>query len=331
MIRENMSGKSFLRAVFGCSALLLLLAPIGCCDGRADASAQAVSASPAMPDISAFRPKFEFRGRIVFQSDLDGNNDIYLLTAAGLQRLTNDPASDEFPRWSPDGRSIAFSSNRGGTYQIYVMDADGQNVRRVTSGETDAVEEGWYPDGKRIAFTTQRKKTFGRSYRLQTTDLSSGKTTPLLPGFSGSTALPDFSPDGLLLAFTGARTMGWDAFLADLQTGEIRPLSSGGKACRPRFSPDGKRIAYVSSTADHKGDVWLVNPDGSGREQLTDRPDTYDYFPAWSPDGKWIVFASGTKHYPTEGTWELALIKPGTKRVVSLFRSGGRDVFPDWR
>jgi len=320
------------RRLIGRPVILIFLVVFGC-RGRDVGPAASSAGSPAaqVSDLSSFRHQSEFRGRIVFQSDLGGNNDIYLLTGGGLRRLTRDQASDEYPRWSPDGRSIAFTSNRGGTYQIYVMDDEGENVRRVTNGERDAIEEGWYPDGKRLAYTEQKKKAIGRSFRLMTADLSSGAVTPLLPEFNGSTALPDFSPTAPLLAFTGKRTMGWDAFLADLRTGEIRALTEGGKSCRPRFSPDGTRIAYVSSTADGKGDVWLVNPDGGGKERLTDRPDSYDYYPAWSPDGKWIVFASGTKHYPTEGTWELMLIKPGTKLVVPLFKSGGRDVFPDWR
>ena len=327
-----MSVKFDCGAGFGCFALFLVLVPAGCRDGRADAAGPARSAAaPVVQDLSAFKPKFDFRGRIVFQSNLDGDNDIYLLTADGLRRLTDDPASDEFPRWSPDGRMIAFCSNREKTYQIYLMDADGRNVRRLTGGDVEAIEEGWYPDGKRIAYTEQRKRALGRSYRLMTLDLSTGRTAPLLADFAGSAALPDFSPDGRRLAFTGKRTMGWDAFLADLKSGEIRALSTGGKSCRPRFSPDGSKIAYVSSIADRKGDIWLVDPDGGGRKRLTDRPETYDYFPAWSPDGKWIVFASGTKHYPTEGTWELVLAKVGTGRVVPVFRSGARDVFPDWK
>jgi len=319
--------------------LLLLLSGSGCGDreagrdipARANTAESASDRIPSSADLAAIRPQFEFRGRIVFQSDFDGDNDIYLLTAGGLRRLTDDPASDEFPRWSPDGRLIAFSSNRSGLYQIYVMDAEGTGVRQVTRGEHDAIEEGWHPDGKRLAYTQQRKRTIGRSYALWVTDLESGKTERLLPDFNGSSALPDFSPSAPLLAFTGKRTMGWDAFRADLATGEIRPLTEGGKACRPRFSPDGGQIAYVSSEADGKGDVWLMGADGGSPERLTERPETFDYFPAWSPDGKWIVFASGTKHYPTEGVWGLSLVKPGTKLVSPLFRSGARDVFPDWR
>ena len=327
-----MSRKKGVPRFVGASAGLIFLVILGCRGRDAGPSAPPADLAAAQAvDLSSFRPQVEFDGRIVFQSDLDGDNDIYLLTAGGLRRLTRDPASDEFPRWSPDSRSIAFTSNRGGSYQIYVMDADGKNVRRVTPGPDDAIEEGWYPDGKRIAYTVQRKKAIGRSYRLMTVDLSSGAVTPLLPDFAGSTALPDFSPTAPLLAFTGKRTMGWDAFLADLRTGDVRALSEGGKSCRPRFSPDGTRIAFVSSAADGKGDVWLVNPDGGGKERLTDRPDAYDYYPAWSPDGKWIVFASGTEHYPTEGIWELALAKLGTNLVVPLFKSGGRDVYPDWR
>jgi Tol biopolymer transport system component len=75
----------------------------------------------------------------------------------------------------------------------------------------------------------------------------------------------------------------------------------------------------------------LMNPDGGGKERLTERPETWDYFPGWSPDGKYIVFCSGSEHYPTEGVWTLNLIKVGTKRIIPLFSSGARDVFPDWR
>lgn len=320
------------RLIFGAAAIFALLI-VSACRGRDNSPAAKPPGAERSPsiDLSSYRAKFEFRGRIVFQSDLDGDNDIYLLTGDGLRRLTDDPASDEFPRWSPDGRTIAFSSNRAGLYQIFLMDAEGTNLRQVTRGETDAIEEGWYPDGKRLAYTEQKQRTLGRSFALRSLDLATGETRPLLPSFDGSSALPDFSPDGPFLAFTGKRTMGWDAFRANLSTGEILPLTEGGKACRPRFSPDGAKIAYVSSSADGKGDIWLMGPDGAEKERLTDRPETYDYFPDWSPDGKWIVFASGTKHYPTEGVWELTLVKPGAKLVVPLFRSGARDVFPDWR
>jgi Tol biopolymer transport system component len=291
-------------------------------------------ASPQRPsapvDLSALKPKFEFRGRILFQSDLNGNNDIYLMTRDGLRNLTNDPASDEFPKWSPDGRRIAFSSNRSGRYQICVMNADGTNLVQVTHSENDAIEQTWFPDGKKIAFTESWSRTFGRSYVMYSLDLASGRTEKLLPRFVESNALPEFSPDGRRLGFTGKRLAGWDVFVADLTTGDARPLTEGGGACRPHFSPDGTKIAYVSASADGKGDIWLMNLDGKEKKLLTERPETWDYFPGWSPDGHFIVFSSGTKHYPDQGLWSLAIVEVATKKVSPLFSSGARDVFPDW-
>jgi Tol biopolymer transport system component len=282
-------------------------------------------------DLSALRPAFEFGGGIVFQSDLDGDNDIYLLTGTGLRRLTDDPASDEFPKWSPDGRLIAFSSNRTGRYQIHVMASDGSGVRQVTHSEADAIEQAWFPDGRRLAFTEERKRALGRSYILKDVDLDGGEAGTILPDFDGSSALPEFSPTAPLLGFTGKRLRGWDVYVADLGTKAFRPLTEGGMACRPHFSPDGSKIAFTSSEADGKGDIWIMNPDGSGRERLTERPETYDYFASWSPDGRSIVFSSGTEHYPTQGIWSLAVVRVATKRVIPLFKSGARDVFPDWR
>lgn len=282
-------------------------------------------------DVSSFRPSFEFGGGIVFQSDLAGDNDIYLLTAAGLRRLTDDPASDEFPKWSPDGRSVSFSSNRTGRFQIYVMAADGSSLRQITRSEADAIEPGWFPDGRRLAFTEERRRGIGRSFVLKEIGLDGGEARVLLPDFEGSSALPEFSSSAPLLAFTGKRLRGWDVYAADLTTKAARPLTEGGMACRPHFSPDGSKIAYTSSEADGKGDIWIMNPDGSGRERLTERPDTYDYFASWSPDGRSVVFSSGTEHYPTRGVWSLFIVRVASRRVVPLFKSGGRDVFPDWR
>ncbi len=295
------------------------------------AARPAGSAKPSSADLSAYRPSFALQGGIVFQSDLDGDNDIYLLTGAGLRRLTDDPASDEFPKWSPDGKRVAFSSNRTGRYQIYVMAADGSGVRQITRSEADAIEEGWFPDGRRLAFTEERRRGLGRTFTLMETGLDGGPARPLLPGFDGSAALPEFSPLGGRLAFTGKRLRGWDVFAADLAGGAARPLTEGGRACRPHFSPDGSRIAYTSSEADGKSDIWIMNAAGGGKERLTDRPGTWDYFASWSPDGRSIVFSSGSEHYPHQGTWSLMVVRVSTKRVTPLFGSGARDVFPDWR
>lgn len=279
------------------------------------------------PDPAALRPQFDFRGRIFFQSDLDGDSEIYTLTADGLTKLTDNAWQDEYPRLSPDGRRVAFSANPDGKFQIFAMNTDGTDVVRVTSAPHDAMEHAWYPDGTKLAYTVEAP---GRDFSMWTQDLETGKATPLLPDFRGSNALPDFSPAEPLMGFTGKRLFGWDVYVLDLATGRWRELEKGGRSCRPRFSPDGRKIAYVSGAADGKGDIWLMNPDGSGKERLTERDDMHDYFPSWSPDGKYVVFCSDSVGRLDRGRWALFLVKVATKRVFPLFDSGRRDLFPEW-
>jgi Tol biopolymer transport system component len=124
--------------------------------------------------------------------------------------------------------------------------------------------------------------------------------------------------------------MGWDAAMYDSRQNKVLFLDDGGKSCRARFSKDGKKLAYVSSKSDGKGDIWTMNVDGTGKKRLTERDDTYDYFPSWSPDGNFVVFNSSTQH-DHNGDWALYVVDIKTGEARLLFDSPGNDVFPDWR
>ena len=97
-----------------------------------------------IPEVSAPPAPLEPQGKIVFQSDRDGNNEVYSMTADGSEvtRLTYDPAADDNPVLSPDGAKIAFVSHRTGYANIYVMNVDGTDLTRVTSGRLD-LNAGW--------------------------------------------------------------------------------------------------------------------------------------------------------------------------------------------
>ncbi|MBM3293721.1 MAG: hypothetical protein FJY82_04265 [Candidatus Aminicenantes bacterium] len=313
-----------LLAVFGLTALF-----VEC--GRKERNPASVG--QAIPH-ETLRPLTAFKGEIVFQSDLDGDNEIYLLTAEGVRKLTDNAWQDEFPRWSPDGTKIAYWANPGGQYEVHLMEADGSGQTALTENAGSDISYaglGWFPDGKRIAYTVEKDRAFGRDHTAMAIDIETRRTGRFLPQSREKLTTPHFSPADPVFGFTGKRLAGWDVALYNFETGRASFVTEGGKACRPCFSKDGRKIAFVSSAADGKGDIWLADRDGSGQVRLTVRDETYDYFPSWSPDGKWIVFCSSTDHYPTEGRWSLLLVSVETGAVEPLFESSRRDLFPDWR
>ena len=99
------------------------------------------------------------KAQIAFVSDRDGNGEIYVMDTDGKNQrnLTNHPAGDTAPAWSPDGRRIAFvSTRRRGTSDIYVMDAKGRNVQRLTDHPESDDQPAWSPNGRKIAFSSNR-------------------------------------------------------------------------------------------------------------------------------------------------------------------------------
>ncbi len=274
-------------------------------------------------------PKFSVAGTIVFHSNMDGDNEIYAIKKNNLIQLTHNAWDDEYPVWSPDGKSIAYTANPEGNYDIFMMNPEGSETTRLTSSKLNEKEPSWFQDGKSLAYTREEKKFIRNQLTLMRIDIQSGKTERIIPGYDKSQAIANISPKGNLVTFTGKRTFGWDVAMYDTRKNEVKFLDEGGKSCRARFSRDGTRLAYVSSQADGKGDIWIMNPDGAGKTRLTDRNETYDYFPAWSPDDRFIIFNSSSQH-DHNGDWALYVIDIASGKIALLFDSPGNDVFPDW-
>lgn len=300
----------------------MIIGCLGFCGNEQESRAQA--ASPR-----SLKAAIPFAGKIVFQSNLDGDNEIFLLTEQVLLQLTHNTWDDNYPRWAPDGEHIAFTANPRGNYDIFVMKADGSETRSITDSPANEIEPSWFPDGSQLVFTLQGKRMLRKTYALYEVRLQTRKRSRLIPEFDNSHGLAHLSPDSAGVTFTAKRMMGWDAAVCDLSSQQVHFLDEGGKSCRARFSPRGDKLAYVSSRADGKGDIWMMNPDGSEKTRLTRRDETYDYFPSWSPDGRFVVFNSSTQH-DHDGDWALYVLEVQTGRVSLLFDSSGSDVFPDW-
>ena len=279
---------------------------------------------------SALSAQVPFTGQIIFHSNFDGDNEIYCLSQSGLKKLTDNTWEDEYPVWSPDGQRIAFTANPKGNYDIFLMQLDGSQVSQLTTASSQEKEPAWFPDGSKIVYSREKKTLVRKSIALYSIEINTGQLNKIIPRYSRSHGIPFVSPTGTLVTFTGKRTFGWDAAVYNIEKKKVTFLDEGGKSCRARFSRDGRHLAYVSSKADGKGDIWLMKPDGSDKIRLTHRDDSYDYFPAWSPDGQYIVFNSSRQH-DHNGDWQLYIIEVATRKTSLLFDSPGNDVFPDWK
>ena len=278
------------------------------------------------------------RAQIAFSSDRDGNFEIYVMDADGKnqRRLTTNRHDDWDPSWSPDGTRIAFTSSAkvlnvvqahplfvvGGLPQIYVMDADGGNKRRLTDSDFAEWYPSWSPDGTRIAFTSSgAMDTAGWYIYVVDTD---GKNLRELGPESGW--YPAWSPDGTRIAFvSGRNAFGNQIYVMDADGSNQQRLTEGLDGNRhPSWSPDGERIAFVSHK-DGNPEIYMMNADGGNKRRLTRTP-AHDWHPSWSPDGKRIVFVSHR-----DGNFEIYVMNAdGARQIRRLTKNFNDDTDPTW-
>ncbi len=215
---------------------------------------------------------------MIFQSRRDGNYELYRVQAdgTGLANLTNDPGNDMFAVWSPDGKQIAFNSDRSGQWNLYVMNADSSNPRRL-HGLKGAGRPAWSPDGKWIALSADL---------IINADGSGEKR--VTAGNGGACSLPAWSPDGVHIACQAPYNR---IAVRNVDLGQTTYLKVRRINESPAWSPDGTRIAFLAYDTGFSGytDIHTVNPDGSRLTTLTDNQ-TNNEKPVWSPDGARIAY-----------------------------------------
>lgn len=310
---------------------LLSLAAIaaGCGGDRAIEARPAPVAAENAPLPQVARPlPSGLSGELVFQSDVDGRPRIYVLDArtAVVRRVgTVGDWIDEEPRWSPDGQRIAFSSTRagGGNFDIYMMDADGANIVRLTDHPSAEQGPTWAADGASLFFTGERDGR-GEIYRVW---LADRRTQRVTSGIDRA-IMPAASPDGKYLAYAGQTIMSFQIHVVDLTTGKTQQVTSGGGACRPSWAPDSQELAFVR-IAQEPSRLEVVRTSGP-RVVLEDRT-LWSYYPDYSPDGRYLAFSVSPEHHRGED-WDLAVMeyaKPGS--FLRLTTGPGNDRVPDWR
>jgi TolB protein len=250
---------------------------------------------------------------------------------SGLRRLTDHPAADKNPAWSPDGQWLVFSSERTGRGDIYLMDPDGGRLRRLTDHPAYEGVPRFDPDGRAIFFEGERD---GRAeiYRVSLSDGAAGEVEPVTSSISRKLG-PAPSPDGKKLAFMEKGLVRWQVSVLDIRSGESQQVTSGGGSCRPAWSPDGSLLAFVSTRESSKGDLWLREMQGARESKewrVTTRADSHNYDPAFSPDGSAFAFAS-TRERGRGEQWDIFVSDLNGRNLVQLTSDNGSNRFPDWR
>jgi Tol biopolymer transport system component len=274
------------------------------------------------------------------------------LATAPIQQLTDDPASDLRPAWSPDGKRIAFQSNRNGTYQVYLVDPDGSNERPISTADSDDRHPAWSPDGSLIAVDSG-----GETLReIWMIDVATGARTQVTR-LAAIASFPSWGPNGTI-SFYLYRDGVLDLWSVGSDGTNPRPLTNGLAseqnnqctfACHAAaWSPDGGRLAYA--TAD-QAQVWTMRASDGGDpvRVSSDGDGGRSHFPAYLPDGRlmyvtehvtpgrswtdvWAVWPGGPepreavlRDVPAQGPFEFS--SDGQRMLFSSPRSGNFDIF----
>ena len=247
--------------------------------------------------------------RIAFTSNRDGGGgsalvDIYVVDVEkdkelGLKdgnprNITDNPALDHYPAWSPDGKRIAFQSNRDKNWEIYVVNADGENPRRLTSNRAADTTPAWSPDGSEIAFVSARDGNL-EVYLMDRT----GNNQHNITNHPFTDTNPSWSPSGNYITFSSYRDDSEEIYVMDADGKNQRNITNNPSLdSNPAWSPDGKSIAFQSNR-DGNLEIYVMDTNGNSQRRLTRKAES-DTNPAWF-DPRGLSVSPGGKFKATWG------------------------------
>ncbi len=267
---------------------------------------------------------------VVLKDENRVDTDIWVMPASGQggepRRLTQSPKHDRHPRWSPDGRWIAFESNRDGEDQIWIIQAEGGEARKLTTLSTGATRPVWSPDGKALGFVSEVFPEFSAKPFAEADRLNKEKQ-----------AARDASKVKARI-ITQLLYRHWDSWVDDKRKHIfVLPVRGGEAAGEPRnatpgdndavptsstfeegdefaFSPDGRTLVFTAPHHVTREQAWTTNHDlwsvdlGTGeRRQLTTSL-AADGHPAFSPDGKLLAYRAQSRPGHEADRWQLRIL-----------------------
>lgn len=259
-------------------------------------------------------------GRLAIESNLEGRVQIYSYDTRTLQfTLLHAQAGPGIqPAWSPDGRRLAFATDREGQYEVYVLNLDNGVVFNLTNHPANDFEPAWSPDGQKIVFTSNRDGNL----EIYVADLGTQQAVNL-------TRHPadDSQPDWFLdqrIAFTSDRDGNAEIYMMNPDgTGQYNFSNHPANDSQPAGARDGSALLFVSDR-DRNLEIYAMGLDGSNQVNLTNNPGS-DEHPAWSPDNQWIAFSTDRN-----GNWEIYVMKRDGSQPFNLTSLPTQERYPAW-
>lgn len=236
--------------------------------------------------------------------------------------LAETEARDRDPDWSPDGKEIVFSSDRAGGWNLFAVRLEDQAVRRLTFSEREDRLPRWSPDGRHVAYLSRGAAgETGWDVWLAPAQPPGGSPRRLSE-HSLDEEDPRWSPDGKWIAYTYGGGQHQDRRIAivsarsdaDLERRELLPKDWSGDVHSPRWSPDGKTMAFVSD-GEGIASVYVASTNGSTPPRRVAPSELAQTDPAWSPDGNEIVYV---RNEEGELRLFLASVDSGETRRLTL-------------
>src|SRR5215217_85394 len=268
-------------------------------------------------------------GKILFVSNRDGNDEIYMMESDGsnVTRLTYNNVPDGRASWSANGNHIAFASGPVGARDIFVLNANGEGLRNVTNTpNADEDWPEWSPRGNQIIFSSNRDG----NHEIYVSDID-GEEVRRLTTRTQDDKWPTWSPDGSRIAFHSdlggtART---DVFVMNADGSNVTRLTSADAFDQmPAWSPDGRRIAFMSAR-DGNPEIYMMNSDGTNQTRITNTA-AIDARPSWSREINKIVFTSGRDFSlpSTNPKFEIYIMNPDGSDARRLTTNNFYDDYP---